>query len=259
MGGNVRTCTEGRGRLRRLSAEVTSARTPTGQAPGTGGATPTPWRRLATLVCALALVLTAGTAHAAGENGVAEGPSATGWELGFRTGVIFPAGELSPGAALSIGVGVEFPIIIDIGYRLNRHLFLGVVGQYAIGTVGSGSCPSGQSCLVMNGRIGPELQVHPLGRTGRVDPWFGLGFGYEWQLYSISGSGSSDTLTVSGFDFLNVDIGVDFPVGKVHLGPYVGFTLGQYDHASDSTMSDSIDAKALHYWFSVGIKLTVFP
>jgi hypothetical protein len=245
--------------LRWFFADVTSARPQVGQRQGTECAAPTPWGRLATLLGVLALMLTAGTARAGEETLVAEGPPATGWELAFRTGVIFPAGELSPGAALSIGVGVQFPIIIDVGYRLNRHLFLGVVGQYAIGTVGSGSCPSGQSCLEMNGRIGPELQVHPLGRTGRVDPWFGLGFGYEWQIYSLSGSGASDTLTVSGFDFLNVDIGVDFPVGKVHLGPYVGFTLGQYDHASDSGQSASIDSKALHYWFAVGIKLTLFP
>jgi hypothetical protein len=183
----------------------------------------------------------------------------SGWELAFRTGVIFPAGDAASGAALSLEVGVQFPLVLDVGYRINEHFFVGVVGQYAIGTIPSGQCDSSQSCSESNGRVGAELQVHPLGRSGRVDPWFGLGFGYEWQLYGVSSSGQSGTLALSGFDFLNVDVGIDFPVGKVHLGPYFGFTLGQFDHASDSNGSASIDEKALHYWFCVGLKLTLFP
>ena len=160
-----------------------------------------------------------------------------------------------PGSKLSVGVGVQFPIVVDVGYRLSEFVFVGAVGQIALGTLGSGSCGPTDSCLEWNGRVGAEVQLHPLGRAGRLDPWFGVGFGYEWQTYQ----GSSETLTVSGFDFLNVDVGLDFPVGKIHLGPFFGFTLGQFSHASDSGKSNSIDDKALHYWFCLGLKLTVFP
>jgi hypothetical protein len=184
-----------------------------------------------------------------------EWPLRSGWELGFRTGVILPGGDLVPGSKLSVGVGVQFPLVIDVGYRINELVSVGAVGQIAFGTLGSGSCGSTDSCLDWNGRVGAEVQLHPLGRAGRLDPWLGVGFGYEWQTYGDS----SETLTVGGFDFLNLDIGIDFPVGKVHLGPFFGFTLGQFSQASDSGKSNSIDDKALHYWFCLGLKLTVFP
>jgi hypothetical protein len=211
-------------------------------------------RQILWLACATAMVL-GGKAWAAEAAPPTEWPLRSGWELGFRTGVIFPGGDLVPGSNLSVGVGVQFPIVVDVGYRLSEFVFVGAVGQIALGTLGSGSCGPSDSCLEWNGRVGAEVQLHPLGRAGRLDPWFGIGFGYEWQTYQDS----SETVTASGFDFLNADVGLDFPVGKVHLGPFFGFTLGQFSQGSDSGGSNSIDDKALHYWFCLGLKLTVFP
>jgi hypothetical protein len=210
--------------------------------------------QILSVACATVMVL-GGKAWAAEIATPTEWPLRSGWELGFRTGVIFPGGDLVPGTQLSVGVGVQFPLVIDVGYRINELVFVGVVGQIALGTLGSASCGASDSCLEWNGRVGAEVQLHPLGRAGRLDPWLGVGFGYEWQNYHES----SETLTVSGFDFLNLDVGLDFPVGKVHLGPFFGFTLGQFSHASDSGKSNSIDDKALHYWFCLGLKVTVFP
>jgi hypothetical protein len=255
----MRRFSEGIGRIQCSEGDGKQPRPLPRSASGVPFTKPSSSWRLLSFAWTAAVFLARTSAGAAETAVVAEGPSKSGWEVAFRTGAIFPAGDLVPGSQLSVGVGVEFPLVVDVGYRIDEHFFLGVVGQYAFGTVGSGSCDQGASCLVMNGRVGPEVQIHPLGRLGRLDPWFGLGFGYEWQLYRESTSGFSDTLTVSGFDFLNVDLGIDFPVGKVHLGPYVGFTIGEFDHANDSGKSNSIDDKALHYWFSVGIKLTVFP
>jgi hypothetical protein len=210
--------------------------------------------QLLSLACATVMVL-GGKTWAAEVASSTEWPPRLGWELGFRTGVIFPGGDLVPGSKLSVGVGVQFPLVIDVGYRISDIVFVGAVGQIALGTLGSGSCGPTDSCLEWNGRVGAEVQLHPLGRAGRLDPWFGVGFGYEWQTYQDS----SETLTVGGFDFLNLDVGIDFPVGKVHLGPFFGFTLGQFSQASDSGKSNSIDDKSLHYWFCLGLKLTVFP
>jgi outer membrane protein W len=191
----------------------------------------------------------------------AESQSATGVEVAFRTGVVFPAGNSVTYQALSNDVGLQFPMVVEVGYRIDEHLFLGVTGQYAFGTNGSGVCASGERCLANGARVGAEIQVHPRGRAA-LDPWIGLGFGYEWLLSrntSISG-----TTSLGGFDFLSVDVGLDFAFGKIRVGPFAGFTMGQFERASGpdddgNSSTYSIEANALHYWFCVGLKFTLLP
>ena len=161
-------------------------------------------------------------------------------------------------------IGVQFPLQLDVGYRFNRKFFVGVYAQYALGLLGSTlTCGSGASCYSYAGRVGGEFQFHPLGRV-RIDPWVGVGVGYE--LVSLHGSDSSSSLTVTaqGWEFARVDGGVDFALsGVVRLGPFVGFSIAQFDSANASgsggSISSSFTNKALHFWISIGVKLTLLP
>jgi len=89
----------------------------------------------------------------------------------------------------------------------------------------------------------------------------GIGSGYE--KLSISSSGGSFDL--SGWEFVNLQLGVDFAVGSsVKIGPWVGFSLGQYSTGSisDSTNGVSQDLgsrKTLHEWLMIGVRLVFLP
>ena len=90
-----------------------------------------------------------------------------------------PVGDTSSGYKLSDGLGLQFPLWVDIGYRLG-NLVIGAYGQWAPGLVGSQIDCQDVKCSAWAWRAGLELQVHPAGRGG-VDPWISLGFGYEWD------------------------------------------------------------------------------
>lgn len=198
----------------------------------------------------------------------AELPSDSGFEGAFRASVALPFGNLAaysyePNSSLSAYVGVEFPLALDLGYRIGRYVFLGVTGQYAFGTPGVGLCATGETCTASGVQVGAEVQLHPLGRA-TPDPWLGLGFGYEWlivQSKAIPTGVTSGAIppppinSPSGFDLLVFTAGIDFTLGCTRLGPFVGFTLGQYSQAS----GHDIPYKALHFWLSAGLKFTVVP
>lgn len=185
----------------------------------------------------------------------ADSPSGSGFELALRASVALPAGDASSNARLSGVVGVQFPLALDVGYRIGEYVFVGATGQYAFGTIGSASCDQGASCSQSGGQVGAEVLFHPLGRPA-LDPWVGLGFGFEWLILSESSGGQSANASVGGFDWLVVTSGVDFALGPVRLGPFVGFTMGEYTHL---TSGEVITNKALHFWVSAGLKFTVFP
>jgi hypothetical protein len=85
-------------------------------------------------------------------------------------------------------------------------------------------------------------------------------FGSERQTLGITGH---------GFEFLNVQIGGDFPVAKgFAVGPFFAFTLAQFGTASascsgdgcpDDPDSEEIDDKALHEWLFFGIRVVAVP
>lgn len=190
-------------------------------------------------------------------------PARQGLEVAFRTGALIPTGHAAEGGLLSDAFGVQFPLWIDLGYRFDR-LFVGAYGQYAFGLLGGRTdCPSGGSCSVGAARVGFELQLHPAGRK-RVDPWFGVGFGFEWDTLHVSVSSVSGSVTAQGWDFLRLGTGLDFAVTRgLRIGPFFEFSLSEFVDASLSsgnrTESQPIDRKDLHFWLSVGLKITVLP
>ena len=105
---------------------------------------------------------------------------------------------------------------------------------------------------------GVEAQYH-LMPDQAFDPWVGLGVGLENANVSASANGQSSSFGTSGFDFVTVMGGADYKVmPSLGVGPFVNFSLGQYNNASSSeggqSSSSSIQNTALHEWLTLGVR-----
>lgn len=203
----------------------------------------------------------------------------SGLSLAARVGYGLPLGNVAsdPTAtlALSDDFSGEFPIWLDVGYRFNRNFFVGGYFQYAFAfvknstafvatQVGQAVCElPGVSCSGSDVRLGAEFQ-YSFSPEASFQPWAGIGIGYEWTNLKASASGVDATLQYHGWEFLNLQVGGDFKVSEAFaLGPYVAFSLGQYDTITISATgqaSQSLDipssAKSLHEWLQLGVKGT---
>jgi len=226
-------------------------------------------------VTVLAAALVAALANAAT---AAELP-APGLEIGARVGYAFSAGNI--GAApngsdqnLSDFVSGQWPLWLDLGYRLTPNWYLGGFFQYGFGTVNedeqSGCRNANVSCSASDVRAG-LMGRYQFAVAGPVLPWLGLGVGYEWGSFSVHQSliGDSDTDTSrSGFEFANVQVGADYHLTpRVSVAPFISVSIGQYQSmsttatigATTTTMDDDLAKKSLHEWILVGLRFGFMP
>ena len=214
-----------------------------------------------------------GTATA-GSAGPAPAPSsgereanATHFEAALRVGFGIPLGSASgvdTSGSVSDYSSFTIPVQLDIGARIAGVVFLG--GYFSYGFAGStdtARCLSGFSCSPSTLRFGAEVHWHPLGNVG-TDPWIGIGSGYESLRVGLSGGGDSGSYSLSGWEFGNLQAGLDFALGPaIKLGPWISFSIGQYSSFSGSGngASESFDItnKSIHEWLAGGIRLVIIP
>jgi hypothetical protein len=199
----------------------------------------------------------------------------TGFEVGLRLGYGIPLGNTSGNEKLSDGIGGQVPIIIDLGYRVIPNLFVGLYGQYGFSWVGgnvSDACDMSSeiSCSAHDIRLGVEAQFHFLPRQ-KLDPWVGLGVGYEWMGISVEGGGVKVSMTPHGFEFVNLQAGLDILVAEhFYLGPFLSLSIAQYSDMSVDCSAGSvlcnqfgaggtIQDKALHEWLMLGVRGAFAP
>jgi hypothetical protein len=212
--------------------------------------------------------------------GTASRARAEGFELGARLGYGIPMGEVADDGDLSDGISGMIPLQLDLGYRVLPELMIGGYVMYGFGFTGdtiSDSCDRlddipgvTASCSTHDLRLGIQAQYHFLPQE-KLDPWLGLGVGYEWLTFGtdIAGGGSESdvSFTARGFEFLNLQGGLDFEVAdSLALGPFLSFSIAQYGERSSScsgnacmdfdSTSEDIDDKALHQWLLLGIRGT---
>lgn len=195
-----------------------------------------------------------GEAAAAG-SAEASGPPDTGGKikLGLRIGYGLPMGESAKGSNLNDTVSGMIPIWLDLGYMVTPNIMVGLYAQYGLLMIKD--CPSGASCSGNDMRFGLQGQYH-LSPGESLNPWFGLGIGYEMLSYKIEVSGVSGEGKLSGLEFANLQAGADFKAGPADVGPFVSFSLGQYSKAEAGGVSGDITEKAMHQWLVFGIKGT---
>ena len=155
------------------------------------------------------------------------------------------------------------PIQVDVGVRINGVVFLGAYFSYGFaGSTDAGTCGTGFSCSPSTLRFGGEIHWHPLGNAP-IDPWVGLGSGYEKLSLGVSGD-ATGSFDVSGWEFGNLQVGLDFALGPaIKIGPWISFSIGQYGSGSISGGGNftggDIQNKSIHEWLMGGIRLVVLP
>jgi hypothetical protein len=148
-------------------------------------------------------------------------------------------------------------------------VFLGAYFQYGFGFVGDDledACDlDGVDCSVSSHRVGAQVHYHFSPRSS-ADGWLGLGFGYEWSNAKIEALDGELSSSVSGFEFANLQGGVDFYPGEhFYLGPFLSFSIDQYgsrdiecsgaaSEVCDAFGDDDIDDKSIHNWLLFGIR-----
>jgi outer membrane protein W len=188
--------------------------------------------------------------------------------LGFGVpfGVFSGEGDLSAGgityhvdaAQMNDSVTAMVPIWLDLGYFLTPNIMLGLYGHYAF--VLPKGCADSASCSGNDIRIGLQGQYH-LKPGGELNPWFGLGVGYEFWNGFVEVEGQESSLSFKGFEFVNLQGGADFKLTKlISAGPFLSISVGQYSSVSSENAAGSNDAdvepKGLHEWVVVGGRAT---
>jgi hypothetical protein len=180
-------------------------------------------------------------------------------KLGLRSGYAITAGHVS-GAVTRGGVTLtaptmsdqttgQIPIWIDAGYQVHPNLMLGVYGEYGFDVGSPTNC---WGCTAHDLRLGIQGQFHVNPDHG-IDPWLGVGFGYESLALSQGGTDG----TLSGWELLNLQGGVDFQAARAFtVGPFLSVALDEYTKASGGGQSLDFDAKAIHEWITIGVKGT---
>jgi hypothetical protein len=194
-------------------------------------------------------------------------PAAAQVALDLKLGYAIPTGNAASGAdvtaAMSDAWSGALPIGVGARYRFTPNISAGLYFQFAPAFVASSLCDAGVSCSGYDMRLGIEA-VYGFMPDASWNPWVSLGTGWEWIQLKASGGGESASTTFSGWEYFNVQAGVDFPLSRAFaLGPYLGYFGGTYTNVSVSSSlvndSQSIPSanRSFHGWFQFGVKGTL--
>jgi hypothetical protein len=183
--------------------------------------------------------------------------------LGVRLGWAFPAGLLAKGDSLGSNLNAMLPIWLDGGYRVSRELYVGAFFQWAVAWVAGQWCPANLECSASDVRFGADVHLSlggliGLGESRKVDPWVGLGAGYESTSFKLSAGGTSSTRTYRGFELANAQLGADYTGFRAfRVGGFFTTTLALYSSLTDTTPTGSADYtpdRGYHLWFMLGVR-----
>jgi hypothetical protein len=201
-----------------------------------------------------------------------------GFEAGLRLGIGLPlgnVGESALGEQRKIGdlVSWRSPVWVDVSYRVSPVASFGLYGQLGVG--GTGDLCAGK-CDWSDLRVGAQGKWR-LNPGEGVDPWLGLGVGFEalsfqtFELRSLEDSGDQfpvqtrerlmgPELLLQGGLALRVE-------DSLELGPYVSASLGSYVGDRYRCSSDlaacpggsSVNGSAFHAWLGLGLSGSYSP
>ncbi len=220
----------------------------------------------------------------------------TGFEAGLRLGATLPVGKAGRNV---FGVDRDLkdltawraPVWVDVGYHFSDVMTFGAYAQVGVGGNGDacdqiqGSVPElgelrGGDCDWSDIRLGAHAQWR-LAPAAAVDPWLGVGVGYEWLSYrtvlvaDVTDTTTGNTQAVAlriaerlGGPELLLQGGIDFQVDdSLRIGPYASATFGQYlgdEYSCDIQTAacptgSSVEGPAFHSWLGVGLRGAYAP
>jgi hypothetical protein len=182
---------------------------------------------------------------------------------------------------MSDTIATRVPVWVDIGYRLNRSLYLAAFGQVGLDGAGDGcKAHSGNgsgACTAEDWRLGAEALIHVFG-AATPDLWLGIGLGWEQvnerarflaNIDPSPGLGDQAVATIDEVDqgpVVELQAGLDFPVdGKLRAGPFVTYAAGTFVSRSFSCSGGAacpdseIDDAAIHHFVTLGARGSFGP
>jgi hypothetical protein len=204
----------------------------------------------------------------------------SGFTSGLRLGAGLPIGKagrdpLDADRALSDLTSWRAPVWVDVGYSFGA-LTLGAYAQVGVGGTGD-ACAA--DCDWSDIRFGIQGELR-FAHGAVVDPWLGLGFGYEALSYRtlfnatvMDETGAESTVSVRATErFVGPELlvhgGVDFQAeDALRIGPFAALSLGQYVNDSYDCQPDnpacprgnSVDGGTLHGWITFGLRGAYTP
>jgi hypothetical protein len=174
--------------------------------------------------------------------------------LGVRFGYGFAMGEFEPDVDLADGIKAQVPIQLDLGFHVSPSLTLGGYFSYGFGRLGD-ELEDCDDCSARVYRVGAQLEY--TFKSPSTTPWIGAGIGYEWA--SLNDDAADQKLTYKGWEFLNLQGGVDWKAGeKFWLGPFAMVSVGQFSKGSfespDGNIEVDISDKSTHEWIQIGVR-----
>lgn len=176
----------------------------------------------------------------------------TGLQLGARVGYGGGSGIVYHGLSVMDASGGTIPVVLDLGVRVLPQLYAGLYGSWGeIFTKNNPvSCPGNLDCKTQQWRFGVEFDFH-YNPTSKIDPYIGLGGGYEILHTHIAGGipiptalgtipGTTDTSIIDrGWEFATLTFGLDARLSRgVGIGPVLSASLAEYGvHSGTETVS----------------------
>jgi hypothetical protein len=199
--------------------------------------------------------------------------------MALRFGLSFPMGDATSAPLDSLGARYawQVPIALDVGAKIGPSVFVGGYLLFAFGAEGSDAlveslCDDDDddlendvNCNTSTLRLGLKAQYHFMPGE-KTNVWVGYGAGFESSTQSIRDSqqGYAEATTVSGITWAELSVGADFRSKLFGVGPYAELALGRFDHSrtemnSVETAAGDIADPAWHAWFSLGLRMILFP
>ena len=138
-------------------------------------------------------------------------------EIVVGTGYTQGFGALQPGVGMGNVAGPGLGVDLGVGYRIDPHWAVGLVGQYQ-----EFDAQRAASARGLTPGIAASYHIRPY---TRLDPWVQLGVGYRffWENQEATGT----NLLTHGLELAKLTIGADFRVDKdVALAPFIGADVG---------------------------------
>ncbi len=186
-----------------------------------------------------------------------------GFGGGFRLGFAFPMGDIAGNIKLSEATDGLVFLGGEFGYWPIPHLFfgLGLTGGYVVP-----DCENEDAtCSGWQLRGGPVVMAR-LQPFSNLSPFAGIGTGYEWMTLSSSTDASSRRTNYHGFEYVNVQAGLDVKSRGDFYGVFVSWSLGKFTKYSTSRESSvlgnsedsgDIDEPRTHSWLGIGARGTL--
>ncbi|HVV49297.1 MAG TPA: hypothetical protein VHO06_06550 [Polyangia bacterium] len=175
-----------------------------------------------------------------------------GMDLGARVGFAIPMGDLAADNQLGNFLSGAVPLTLELTIRGNKNVAVGLA--FDLAPTLTKNCDPGASCSATDYRL--NLEAIFTSRAGMpVDPWLGIGVGYEWFELSESGELSAE---FTGWDYATIEVGGEFRSGdQLALGPFASFSLGQFSSGSANGASGDVANPSLHEWLQFGLRGTI--